>query len=81
MAPGRKHLLDAVSWAIEHRQQLLDMCFNAVDDKQVKAVLQTDYGMSEHQADVIVSLPFRRITEKARNDLKQELEDISLYGE
>jgi len=74
---SRLHLLEGLLSALAHLDQLIDILRNAADGTTARAGLQTQFDLSERQADAILAMPLRRLTGLEQQNLQTEFRELT----
>ncbi len=75
-AENRLHLLEGLLKALSHLQQVIEILRQAADAAGAKINLQSRLHLSEVQADAILAMPLRRLTNLEQQNLQQEYQQL-----
>lgn len=76
-AQNRQHLVEGLIVSLDHLDNLIDILRHASDGTTAKVQLQSQFELSERQADAILAMPMRRLTGLEQQNLRQEFEDLA----
>lgn len=76
-AQNRQHLVEGLIKALDHLDDLIDILRHAPDGTTAKVQLQSQFKLSERQADAILAMPMRRLTGLEQQNLRQEFENLA----
>jgi DNA gyrase subunit A len=76
MAAARLAILDAMSVAIDQREELIGLVGTAPDGDQAVRALQSRFGFDEIQAHAVLDLQVRRFSELERSRIADERESL-----
>jgi len=74
---ARLHLVEGLITALDNLDAVIDILRNAPDGTTAKQQFQQRFGLSERQADAILSMPLRRLTGLERQNLNAEFEELT----
>jgi DNA gyrase subunit A len=74
---NRQHLLDGLLIALDNLDTLIDILRQAPDGSTAKLGLQTEFDLSDRQADAILGMPMRRLTGMEQQNLRKEHETLT----
>ncbi|MET4610022.1 DNA gyrase/topoisomerase IV subunit A [Rhodococcus sp. PvR044] len=74
----RLAILEAVQWAVDHPLDLVRIATDSDSDTESDAVsaIMRQSGLTEWQSEFCLSMPFRRLMRKNREQLAAELREI-----
>lgn len=77
----RRKVVEAAAWASENWRTVGELVASSDDAGAAAAVLSERYGFDAMQADVCLSVSFRRLTKSDRAAYKKELEELDRLGQ
>jgi len=75
-AESRLHVLEGLLSALSHLDEMISILRQASDGSTAKITLQSRFDLSEVQADAILAMPLRRLTNLERQNLQTEFDQI-----
>ncbi len=72
-ASSRLHVVEGLASAIARLDVLIEILRQAIDGSTAKIAIQEQMGLSEPQADAILSMPLRRLTGMEQQHLRDEI--------
>jgi DNA gyrase subunit A len=75
-AQARFHLVDGLRLVLDDLDRLIALLRFAADSAAAKLELQTQFSLSEVQAEAILAMPLRRITGTERQGLQTEMQEL-----
>lgn len=76
-AEARLHLVAGLLAGLNDLDQLINLLRQAPDGPTAKVSLQTEFDLSEPQADALLAMPLRRLTGLERENLEREFQELS----
>ncbi|NMG10567.1 DNA topoisomerase (ATP-hydrolyzing) [Brasilonema sp. UFV-L1] len=76
-AESRLHLLEGLLKALSHLDEVVEILRSAADGTTAKIGLQNRLDMSEVQADAILAMPMRRLTNLEQQNLHKEHDELN----
>jgi DNA gyrase subunit A len=76
-AESRLHLVEGLLKALSHVDEVVEILRSAADGTTAKMSLQNRLDLSEVQADAILAMPMRRLTNLEQQNLHKEYEQIN----
>ncbi|ARV62091.1 DNA topoisomerase IV [Nostocales cyanobacterium HT-58-2] len=76
-AESRLHLVEGLLKALSHVDEVVEILRSAADGTTAKISLQNRLDLSEVQADAILSMPLRRLTNLEQQNLHKEYEQLN----
>ncbi len=76
-AESRLHLVEGLLSALSHLDEVITILRQASDGSGAKITLQNRFNLSEAQADAILAMPLRRLTNLEQQNLQTEFESLS----
>ena len=76
-ASSRLHIVEGVLLGLDHLDELIAILRQAADGSTAKLTLQNQFDLSEVQADAILAMPLRRLTNLERQNLQTEFDQLS----
>jgi DNA gyrase subunit A len=73
----RIHILDGMLVALAYLDEVIEILRNAPDGTTAKITIQTQFDLTERQADAILSMPLRRLTGLERQNIQTEFEELN----
>jgi DNA gyrase/topoisomerase IV subunit A len=77
LAMERLHILDAISTAIERRNDLLDLVDSSRSAEEALTRLQAEWGFTEFQAHAALDLQVRRFAGRERERIADERTELA----
>ncbi|MEM7772000.1 MAG: DNA gyrase subunit A [Cyanobacteria bacterium P01_A01_bin.37] len=74
---SRRHLVEGLRLALDNLDGIIDILRNAPDGTTAKVTMQEQFGVSDRQADAILSMPLRRLTGLERQKLDTEYDELT----
>ncbi|MEO1520560.1 MAG: DNA gyrase subunit A [Cyanobacteria bacterium J06633_2] len=74
---ARRHLVEGLRLALDNLDEVIDVLRHAPDGTTAKVEMQEQFGVSDRQADAILSMPLRRLTGLERQKLDTEHEELT----
>ena len=71
----RLHIINALVWAVEHRSEVIESVYASADMQAARKALMAKFYFTEEQAQAIMDMRLRVLTEKERKKLKEEQEE------
>jgi DNA gyrase subunit A len=75
-AQTRQHLVMGSLMALNNLDRVITLLRESADGTTAKQALQADLGLSERQADAILSMPLRRLTSLEQQNLREEAAEL-----
>jgi DNA gyrase subunit A len=75
-AEERDHIVQGLLVALSHLDEVIAIIRGSRDAEQARGKLMERFGLSEIQANHILDMPLRRLTQLAREELEQEHKDL-----
>lgn len=72
----RLHIINALVWAVEHRSEVIESVYASADMQAARKALMAKFDFTEEQAQAIIDMRLRVFTEKEREKLKEEQEEL-----
>jgi DNA gyrase subunit A len=72
----RIDIVSGILKAIEERDAVMDICFSALTREAARDALE-ELGFSEIQAEFVLDMTLSRLTEAARAEYQEELDDLN----
>ena len=72
----RLRILEALSWAQEHPQQIIYMSNETTDKNEFMAELMSQYGFSDEQAYAIVNIRMVSFTKVEKEKVRNEIQEL-----
>lgn len=76
-AEERKHILEGLSIALNHIDEIIELVKKSNDNKEATVSLMEKYNLSEKQALAILDMKIQRLTGLERNNLQTEVDKLS----
>jgi DNA gyrase subunit A len=76
-AERRLHLVEGLLTALGELDTVIEILRHAADGSTAKLTLESRLGLSDRQAEAILSMPLRRLTGMERQNLQQEFQEVS----
>jgi DNA gyrase subunit A len=76
-AESRLHLVEGLLKALSHLDEVVEILRSAADGTTAKMILQNRLDLSEVQADAILAMPLRRLTNLEQQNLHKEHEQLN----
>lgn len=76
-AENRCHIVEGLLIALENLDDIIDILRNAPDGSTAKAEFQTEFDLSDRQADAILAMPMRRLTGIEQENLQTEFDELT----
>lgn len=76
-AETRCHIVEGLLIALENLDDIIDILRNAPDGSTAKAEFQTEFDLSDRQADAILAMPMRRLTGIEQENLQNEFDQLT----
>lgn len=76
-AESRLHLVEGLLSALSHLDEVITILRQASDGSSAKITLQNRFDLSEAQADAILAMPLRRLTNLEQKNLQTEFDSLS----
>ncbi|MFB2834828.1 DNA gyrase/topoisomerase IV subunit A [Floridanema evergladense] len=73
----RLHLVEGLIAALENLDAIIEILRNAPDGSTAKVTFQSQFNFSDRQSDAILAMPLRRLTGLERQQLQQELNELT----
>ncbi|HEY9300794.1 MAG TPA: DNA topoisomerase (ATP-hydrolyzing) subunit A, partial [Phormidium sp.] len=73
----RLHLVEGLIAALENLDAIIEILRNAPDGSTAKVTFQSQFNFSDRQCDAILAMPLRRLTGLERQQLQQELTELT----
>jgi len=73
----RLHLVEGLIAALENLDAIIEILRNAPDGSTAKVTFQSQFNFSDRQSDAILAMPLRRLTGLERQQLQQELTELT----
>lgn len=73
----RLHLVEGLIAALENLDAIIEILRNAPDGSTAKVTFQNQFNFSDRQSDAILAMPLRRLTGLERQQLQQELTELT----
>ncbi|OKH31697.1 DNA topoisomerase IV [[Phormidium ambiguum] IAM M-71] len=73
----RLHLVEGLIAALENLDAIIEILRNAPDGSTAKVTFQSRFNFSDRQSDAILAMPLRRLTGLERQQLQQELTELT----
>lgn len=73
----RLHLVEGLIAALENLDAIIEILRNAPDGSTAKVTFQSRFNFSDRQSDAILAMPLRRLTGLERQQLQQELNELT----
>lgn len=78
-AEDRAHLLEGLRIALDHIDEIIALIRSSETDQQAMNSLQSNYSLSERQAQAILDMRLRRLTGLERDKIEAEYQELSAY--
>ena len=75
-AQERAHILEGLKIALDHLDEVIQTIRGARDTEDARTQLQQKFGLSERQAQAILDLTLRRLTQLERAKIDEEYEEV-----
>lgn len=72
----RLHIINAIVWAVERGREVIESVYAATDMQAARKALMAKFDFTEEQAQTIIDMRLRVFTEKEREKLKEEQEEL-----
>lgn len=72
----RLHIINAIVWAVEHGSEVIESVYASADMQTARKALMAKFHLTEEQAQAIMDMRLRVFTEKEREKLKEEQEEL-----
>ncbi|MBV9388850.1 MAG: DNA topoisomerase 4 subunit A, partial [Chroococcidiopsidaceae cyanobacterium CP_BM_ER_R8_30] len=76
-ASSRLHVIEGLLTALSHLDEVIAILRQAADGSTAKMTLQSQFELSEVQADAILAMPLRRLTNLEQQNLQTEFDQLS----
>jgi len=76
-AESRLQVVEGLLSALSHLDEVIEILRQASDGSSAKITIQSRFDLSEVQADAILAMPLRRLTNLERQNLQTEQENLS----
>ncbi|MBV8882722.1 MAG: DNA topoisomerase (ATP-hydrolyzing) subunit A [Chroococcidiopsidaceae cyanobacterium CP_BM_RX_35] len=76
-ASSRLHVIEGLLVALSHLDEVIAILRQAADGSTAKITLQRQFELSEVQADAILAMPLRRLTNLEQQNLQTEFDQLS----
>ncbi|AFY59445.1 DNA topoisomerase (ATP-hydrolyzing) subunit A [Synechococcus sp. PCC 6312] len=76
-AQTRSHIVEGLLAGLNDLDRLIDLLRQAPDGPTAKINLQTEFDLSDRQADALLAMPLRRLTGLERENLEREFQELS----
>jgi DNA gyrase subunit A len=75
-AQDRAHILEGLKICLDHLDEVIQTIRAARDTEDARTQLQTKFGLSERQAQAVLDLTLRRLTQLERAKVDEEYEEV-----
>jgi DNA gyrase subunit A len=75
-AQERAHILEGLKICLDHLDEVIQTIRNAADTDAARTQLQEKFGLTERQAQAVLDLTLRRLTQLERARIDQEYEEV-----
>ena len=76
-AESRLHLVEGLRAALANLDAVIDILRQAADGTTAKVQLKQRFNLSDRQADAILAMPLRRLTDLEQQNLQREYEELT----
>lgn len=76
-AESRLHLVEGLRTALANLDAVIDILRQAADGTTAKVQLKAQFELSDRQADAILAMPLRRLTDLEQQNLQTEYQELS----